>query len=60
MNTIRRDLQASRLNWSYKIGRVGWMYILKKVLHQQRYRAEKIKVFLEVESNWDGWQEFKK
>ena len=54
MNTIRRDLQASRLKWSYKIDRVGWMYILKKVLHQQRYRAEKIKVFLQVQSNRDG------
>jgi len=54
MNTIRRDLQASRLKWSYKIDRVGWMYILKKVLHQQRYRTEKIKAFLQVQSNRDG------
>lgn len=43
MNKIRKDLQASRLKWSYKIGRVGWKYILKKVLHQQRYKAEKNK-----------------
>ena len=46
MNKIRRDLQASKLKWNYKIGRVRWKYILKKVLYQQRCKAEKIKVFL--------------
>lgn len=58
LSTIRRDLQASRLKQSYRIRRVGWKYILKKVLYHKD-PEEKNKVFLEAESNRDGWQEFK-